>query len=155
MNCNFNFKEYNKEISYFPTRMLVVQTFYSIQIRRKVRQLSSSLINIIQSSINFSNKNFIENFQYYNLKNNFFNQIVFKILKNQVIIDNFINKTISHNWSIKRISKVTYSILSCGLYEKIILKYSFKKLLINDYLQITKALGHVKDIGFINKILDI
>lgn len=147
--------EYQKEISYFPTRMLAVQTYYSIEMKQNIQSKSYDLSQIVKKSIEFSIKNFQKYFEEKNLSKTLFKQIVINVIQNKDTINTIIRKKISNDWSITRIPKVTYSILSCSIYENNILKYPFKKLLINDYLQISKALGHGKDTGFINKILDI
>ena len=153
MYNTFNIQKYNQEISYFPTRMLAVQTFYSINIKKKIHEINIESKILIEESINFFYNNYNENYNSKNLNKEIFEKIIFTVLKNKCIVDTFLEKNINNKWSIKRIAPIIYSILSCSICENMILQYSFKKLLINDYLQISKSLGYKNEIGFINKIL--
>ena len=80
--------------------------------------------------------------------------IVDNVQENLSDIDKIIGANILKSWSIDRLSKVIIAILRCGICELLILHNSYKAILINDYLQIAKSLGHDAEKGFINKILD-
>tara|TARA_A100001015_G_scaffold321584_1_gene453151 strand:- start:3322 stop:3759 length:438 start_codon:yes stop_codon:yes gene_type:complete len=69
-------------------------------------------------------------------------------------IDKIIQANLSKEWEIKRIDLTMKSIISLAVFELCYLKKIPYKVIINEYVSISKTYFNDKDTGFINGILD-
>ena len=76
---------------------------------------------------------------------------VSKKIKN---IDKQISKLIKDDWKIDRIEPVVLSILRSGIFELQQNEDSFRKIIINEYINIAHSFFNGKEPAFINAILD-
>ncbi len=130
----------------YPTRILIAQTMYSVDIleeRKDIEQISSDYIEYHVSK--YSNQNLDKEF-YYKLLN--------FIIDNLSSIDDMIKLNLGEKWKLERLPKLVLAILRVGVGEISIDKHLEIATIINDYLQITKSLNHFDELGFINGILD-
>ncbi|MFK7761103.1 MAG: transcription antitermination factor NusB [Candidatus Midichloriaceae bacterium] len=130
----------------YPTRILIVQTMYSVDIlneRKDIEQISSDYIDYHVSK--YSNQNLDKEFYY---------KLLHFIIDNLSSIDNTIKLNLDEKWKLERLPKLVLAILRVGVGEVSIDKNLEIATIINDYLQITKSLNHLEELGFINGILD-
>lgn len=130
----------------YPTRILIVQTMYSVDIlneRKDIEQISSDYIEYHVSK--YSNQNLDKEFYY---------KLLHFIIDNLSNIDNTIKLNLGEKWKLERLPKLVLAILRVGVGEVSIDKNLEISTIINDYLQITKSLNHLEELGFINGILD-
>ncbi len=76
------------------------------------------------------------------------------IIENSNEIDAIISENLNDNWKINRLPKVVLAILRVAIKEIHRGSYGAIEEIIPNYLKIAKKLGHEKEIGFINGILD-
>ena len=133
-------------LSLYPARILVVQTLYSIDILNKKKdteQISSDYIEY-----------HIEKYSNQNLDKKFYYELLNYIIDNTSSIDEFIRINLDKKWRLERLPKLVLAILRVGVADILVMNHLEVATIINDYLQITKSLNHLGELGFINSILD-
>lgn len=130
----------------YPMRILVVQTMYSIDILNKKKDIEDVSSDYIEYHISkYSNQI---------LDKGFYSNLLYFTTDNLLSIDNFIKFNLDITWKLERLPKLVLAILRVGVGEILRNKHLEIPAIINDYLQITKSLNHLEELGFINGILD-
>ena len=88
------------------------------------------------------------------LDQNYFLNIVKNTYKNVPSLHKSIQQYLSENWKISRLSEPIQAILLLAAYEIIYNLDIPIKILINEYIEITKIFNHESEAGFINSVLD-
>jgi N utilization substance protein B len=141
-----NSTDNSEYLSLYPTRILITQTMYSIDIleeKKDIEQISSDYIEYHVSK--YSNQNLDKEFYY---------KVLHFIIDNLSRIDGMIKLNLGKKWKLERLPKLVLAILRVGVGEILIDKHLEIATIINDYLQITKSLNHFDELGFINGVLD-
>jgi N utilization substance protein B len=135
-----------KFTSLYPARILAVQSMYSIDVligKKSVSQISSDYIEY------HANK-----YPEQNLDQKYYLNLLEGTCDHLNDIDKKISANLGEGWRLERLPKLSLAILRVGSGEIILHPNSEIGLIINDYLQISKSLGHSEDTGFINGVLD-
>jgi len=84
----------------------------------------------------------------------FFNDIVIGVEKRILEIDEYIKNSLSEDWSIGRIESVARAVLRAGAYEVLARPDVPTSVIINEYVDVTKAFFEDSTPGFVNGVLD-
>ncbi|WPX97224.1 transcription antitermination factor NusB [Candidatus Bandiella euplotis] len=136
----------NHLVSLYPTRMLAIQSMYSIDIIKGKKEFAEVASDYVSYHL--------EKYPVRSLDQKFYFNLLEAIWKNLAKIDGKIATHIDNAWKIERLPKLVLAILRVGSYDVSTTDTTQVALVINDYLQISKSLGHAEEIGFINGILD-
>lgn len=86
---------------------------------------------------------------------NFFKDLLTTTIQNIELIDSYIKSSLPDNWEYSRLAEVTLSLLRLGVNELINFKEIPYKVIINEYIEITKKfMINDKERKFINGILN-
>lgn len=85
----------------------------------------------------------------------FFEQLVFGVAHNQEKIDQWLSNSLDKEWPIDRLETVLRVILRAATFELSDFSDIPTKVIITEYVNITGCFYESKEIGFINKILDL
>lgn len=130
-------------ISKSAARIAAVQIFYN-------KIISNKSIKEVYQDYKFSFKCELENdFKINSLNEEFLDLLLLGFNNN---IDKKIEKFLSRDWKLNRISAVNKSILFAGIIELNIKNDLTDNIIISEYLEIAEQMGG--DVKFINKILD-
>lgn len=88
------------------------------------------------------------------LDEEFFLKIVRGVCKNQQVLDEKIVGFLNEGWSMERLGPVIRSILRAAVCELMLFDDIPLKVIINEYVNITRAFFSEKEVGFANGILD-
>ena len=133
-------------VSLYPARILAVQSIYSIDVLAGKKNMSEVASDYIEYHIN--------KYPEHNLNQRYYLDLLTTTYDNLGDIDQKIKDNLGSAWRIERLPKLVLAILRIGSSEIIGSPQSQRALIINDYLQISKSLGHEEESGFINGILD-
>jgi N utilization substance protein B len=126
--------------------MLAVQSMYSKDIlndKKTLPQISEDYIS-----------HYIDKYPDKKLDQEFYMNLFSSACNNFKSVDKKISANLESTWKLERLPKLVLAILRVGGNEIITASKKHIALMINDYLQISKSLGHEEDTGFINSILD-
>jgi N utilization substance protein B len=84
----------------------------------------------------------------------FFNCLIKTLEDHLPQIDEVISKHLSNNWKIDRIDSVMKSILRLGITELLYLKDIPTNVVLNEYIEISKAFFEKSEVAFVNGLLD-
>jgi len=135
-------KKYDESL--YSTRVLVIQTVYTLDVINDVTKLEQSLVDYID----YYDSNFLKK----TLNQDYYKNLARFVINSTSKIDHKIK--MNAEWKIERLPKVVLSVLRSGVGELNLFPQINKALLINDYLEASKTLNHAEEIGFINSILD-
>ncbi len=96
----------------------------------------------------------IDDDQYSKVDIDFFIDIVMGVEKRQSEIDELIIDALSEDWTLPRIESVARAVLRAGTYEIIARPDVPTSVIINEYIDLTKAFFEDKKPGFVNGVLD-
>jgi len=84
----------------------------------------------------------------------FLRQIVSGVLKQQLIIDPALNEKLSDDWHLSKIDSTLRAILRAGAFELFFKRDIPSKVVISEYLDVTKAFFEGEVPGMVNAVLD-
>jgi N utilization substance protein B len=84
----------------------------------------------------------------------YFRHIVRRVLEFQKNIDVLLNQTLTQGWPLIRIDSLVRAILRCGTCELLYFKDVPKPVIINEYLDISKAYYDKEETRLVNGVLD-
>jgi len=120
------------------------------ELREKAMIILYQIYLYKNSNISYDIDNIIK--ENIDIDNDFINDIVYGVLKNEKIIDKTINKYIT-NWKITRLGKTDQAILRISTFE--LLMYDTPNIVaINEGIELAKKYSDVKISKMINGILD-
>lgn len=120
----------------------------------KVNTRRNSRIKSIQLiySLNFNSTDSSLTQELLNLNQDLYSKEIIQIfIENQLEIDTMITHLLK-NWKFNRLSKVDTSMMRLGIVE-ILFKKIDKKIIINEYIEISKTFSSIESFKFINAIL--
>lgn len=120
----------------------------------KVNTRRNSRIKSIQLiySLNFNSTDSSLTQELLNLNQDLYSKEIIQIfIENQLEIDTMITHLLK-NWKFNRLSKVDTSMMRLGIVE-ILFKKVDKKIIINEYVEISKTFSSIESFKFINAIL--
>lgn len=95
-----------------------------------------------------------EEFMNIKLEKKFLSKLVRGVYEHMEAMDNLIIPKIAESWSYERIGPVLRAILRAAVYELTTLRGIPYKVIISEYVAITRSFFDDKEVGFINGILD-
>ncbi len=129
-------------------RLAAVQALYQIEANNQ------KSVVVIQEFIDHRLGQNIDDCQFANADTDFFTDIVTGTEKRSDEIDKLIGDTLSDGWSLSRIESVARAALRAGTYEIIARPDVPTKVIINEYVDVTKAFFDDSTPGFVNGVLD-
>jgi transcription antitermination factor NusB len=76
------------------------------------------------------------------------------ILNHKLEMDEYIKKYLKAKWTVYRLSPVVRAILRCGVYELLYILKTDKKIIVSEYVNLTRSFFDGPEVGFVNAILD-
>jgi N utilization substance protein B len=134
------------------TRLAAVKALYASEINHKINekkspeQLTLEIIGYYHEEEEESGK--------VQLDEAFLAAIIKGVCENLADLDNSINKDIGEGWSLERLGPVLRSILRAAVFELMQFEDTPFKVIINEYVNITRGFFDDKEVGFVNGILD-
>lgn len=129
-------------------RLAAVQALYQIEAN------NSAALIVVQEFVDHRFGEIIDDSQFTNADSDFFSDIVLGIDKNSAPIDDHIKASLSADWNLGRIESVARAVLRAGTYEIIARPDVPTGVIINEYVDVTKAFFEDSTPGFVNGVLD-
>ena len=136
----------NDTKSLYTSRVIVIQTIYSFDILYNKKTIEQILYDCTN--------NYLYKHTSKSLNIDFCKKLTGYIICNISNIDHKIHINLEKNWKMTRLPKLVLSILRSGIGESLSLRSTNIAVTISDYLEITKSFNHIKELGFINSILE-
>jgi N utilization substance protein B len=134
------------------TRLAAVKALYASEINNKINakkspgELTLDIISFYHDSEEKDGK--------VQLDEAFLASIIKGVCENLFDLDNSINKDIGSNWTLERLGPVLRSVLRAAVFELMSFEDTPFKVIINEYVNITRGFFDDKEVGFVNGILD-
>jgi len=129
-------------------RLAAVQALYQIEAS------GDKNIMVVKEFVDHRLGQVIDDQQFSNADADFFSDIVIGIDKRSDEIDQYISDSLSENWTLSRIDSVARATLRAGTYEIIARPDVPTSVIINEYVDVTKAFFEDSTPGFVNGVLD-
>lgn len=129
-------------------RLAAVQALYQMEISKVPAKI------IVSEFIDHRLGEIIDDDQYSKVDNDFFNDIVIGVEQRFCEIDDHISQALSDDWTLERIESVARAVLRAGTYEIISRPDVPTSVIINEYIDLTKAFFEDNKPGFVNGVLD-
>lgn len=132
------------------TRLASVKALYAAQINEKINTKKSPA----QLTVDIISFYFETEGKAKNLDQEFLVELIKGVCENQQILDDKIKSKLTDAWKLERLGPVLVGILRTATFE--IMKYSdtHLKVIINEYVNITRSFFDEKEVGFVNGVLD-
>jgi len=92
--------------------------------------------------------------QYLDADEQWFKSIVNGVFEDQKFLDPFIHKALTEGWPLKRVDSLLRAILRSGSFELLRRKDVPPKVIISEYIDVTKAFYEADEPGLVNGVLD-
>lgn len=92
--------------------------------------------------------------QYLEADEQWFKSIVSGVVDDQKFLDPFIHKALAEDWPLRRIDSLLRAIMRSGAYELLRRKDVPPKVIISEYIDVTKAFYQEDEPGLVNGVLD-
>lgn len=129
-------------------RLAAVQALYQIEASGSVALI------VVQEFVEHRFGETIDDSQYSKADSDFFSDIVLGVDKWAGKIDEHIKANLSSDWNMERIESVARAVLRAGTYEIIARPDVPKSVIINEYVDVSKAFFEDGTPGFVNGVLD-
>ncbi|PIR39036.1 MAG: transcription antitermination factor NusB [Alphaproteobacteria bacterium CG11_big_fil_rev_8_21_14_0_20_39_49] len=132
------------------TRLAAVKALYSSEINElsdKSKTPGELMIDIVEFYYETEGKN-------KNLDQEFLNELIQGVCENKTVLDKSIVSKLGDGWKIERLGPVMLSILRTAVFEMMNHNDTHLKIIINEYVGITRSFFDEKEVGFVNGILD-
>lgn len=129
-------------------RLAAVQALYQIEISKSAAKV------VIAEFIDHRLSEIIDDDQYSKADRDFFTDIVIGVEERNAEIDDYISGALSAEWTLERIESVARAVLRAGTYEIIARPDVPTSVIINEYIDLTKAFFEDNKPGFVNGVLD-
>ncbi|WP_321392023.1 transcription antitermination factor NusB [Emcibacter sp.] len=130
------------------SRLGAIQALYQMEMNGETAG------EVIPEFLKYRLGSIVEDEQYNEADNDFFQDIVRGVQARQDEIDPLISSALSEDWSLERIESVIRAILRAGTYELLGRPDVPTKVIINEYVDLAKAFFEDSKPGFVNGILD-
>ena len=84
----------------------------------------------------------------------FVTKIIIGVCTNKTTLDEKIEKHLGESWKLNRLGPVLHCILRAGVFELLHFNDTPLKVIINEYVNVTRGFYDEKEVGFVNGILD-
>lgn len=140
------------------SRIAAIQTLYQYQQNTEERNIDT----LIQDMISFyQNENLNNDFELIQNKPikirpsiNYFTDLVKHTVDNLLTIDDIISKHLTEDWEIKGLSNLLLAILRVSIGELKFFPETPRKVIINEFTDITSDMLSDNEVGFVNSVLD-
>jgi len=129
-------------------RLASVQALYQMDIS------GTSLMRIVSEYENFRLGQEIDGEQYADADEAWFRHTVSGVVQKQRVIDPLIHDTLPENWSLARMETTLRAILRCATLEFLARKDVPAKVIISEYVEVTKAFFEGDEPRLVNAVLD-
>jgi N utilization substance protein B len=134
------------------SRIAAVKALYAGEINEKIDNRKSPALlalDIIALYNDIEKDNTLPN-----LDEKFVTEVITGVCENLGLLDKKIESHLGDEWKLERLGPVIRSILRAAIYE--LMKYTDTpfKVIINEYVNITRSFFDEKEVGFVNGILD-
>lgn len=132
------------------TRLAAVKALYSFEINElsdKSKTPGELMVDIIEFYYETDGKN-------KSLDQEFLSELIQGVCENKTVLDKSIVSKLSDGWKIERLGPVILSILRTAVFEMMSHSDTHLKIIINEYVGITRSFFDEKEVGFVNGILD-
>ncbi len=129
-------------------RLAAVQALYQIETNK------SKTVLVVKEFLDHRLGQVVDDHHYVNADADFFNDVVAGIDKRAGEIDELISSCLSKDWTLDRIESVARAALRAGAYEIVARPDVPTNVIINEYVDVTKAFFDDSTPGFVNGVLD-
>jgi len=129
-------------------RLAAVQALYQMDVGE------APLSSVISEFTAFRLGKEIDGEQYREADEQWFKSILNGVFEDQKLIDPFIHKALVEDWPLKRIDSLLRAILRSGAFELLRRKDVPAKVIISEYIDVTKAFFEDDEPGLVNGVLD-
>jgi transcription antitermination protein NusB len=129
-------------------RLAAVQALYQMDVG------GAPLTSVISEFTAFRLGKEIDGAQYRDADEQWFKKNVTGVVEDQKLLDPFIHTALAEDWPLKRIDSLLRAILRSGAYELLRRKDVPAKVIISEYIDVTKAFFEDDEPGLVNGVLD-
>ncbi|MTH97764.1 transcription antitermination factor NusB [Roseibium sp. RKSG952] len=129
-------------------RLAAVQALYQMDVAE------APLSSVISEFTAFRLGKELDGEQYRDADEQWFKSIVSGVVDDQRMLDPFIHTALVQDWPLKRIDSLLRAILRCGAFELLRRKDVPPKVIISEYIDVTKAFFEADEPGLVNGVLD-
>ncbi|NVK32831.1 MAG: transcription antitermination factor NusB [Rhodobacteraceae bacterium] len=129
-------------------RLAAVQALYQMDVAE------TPLSNVISEFTAFRLGQELDGEQYRDADEQWFKDIVKGVVADQKLIDPFIHTALTEDWPLKRIDSLLRAILRSGGFELLRRKDVPARVIISEYIDVTKAFYEDDEPGLVNGVLD-
>lgn len=129
-------------------RLAAVQAAYQLEI------VETSAAEVIEEYVLHHLNKEIDGHQYCKADLQWFRRIVLGVIEQQTTIDPILNQYLPPNWALSRIDSLLRAILRAAVWELKNCKEIDSAIIINEYMDITKAFYDGKELALVNAILN-
>jgi len=134
------------------SRLAAIKALYSGEINEKINNQKSPAILALDIITMYHESEDEEDDK--DIDETFLSQIIKGVCENKADLDKSIAKFLSEGWRFERLGPVIQSILRAAVLELMQYSDTPKKVIINEYVNITHGFYDDKEVGFVNGILD-
>lgn len=134
------------------TRLAIVKALYAGEINSKIN-IHKPAAGLTLDMIKLYHESASED-EVVNLDEELLAEVVQGVIEHLEILDVKINGHIGSGWNIERLGPVIRSVLRAAIFELMNYTSTPLKVIINEYVNITKNFFDEKEVGFVNGILD-
>ena len=142
--------ENNKKIGRrYNTRLAAVKSVYNLEINSclNIKKNANDLANDIMAYYKQSEENV-------SIDRDFLFHLISGVFNHKDNLDEKIKEKLGVNWKFERLEAVIVAILRTSVFEILNDSETPLKIIINEYINITKEFYDEKEVGFINSVLD-
>jgi N utilization substance protein B len=132
------------------TRLAAIKALYAAQINEKIDNKKSPA----QLTVDIIAFYFETEGKAKNLDQEFLIELIRGVFENQQIVDEKIKSKLNDAWKLERLGPVLVSILRTATFEIMHYSDTHLKVIINEYVNITRSFFDEKEVGFVNGVLD-
>lgn len=129
-------------------RLAAVQALYQMDVGEV------TLSNVISEFTAFRLGKELDGEQYLDADEQWFKSIVTGVVEDQKFLDPFIHTALTEDWPLRRIDSLLRAIMRSGAFELLRRKDVPPKVIISEYIDVTKAFFEADEPGLVNGILD-
>jgi transcription antitermination factor NusB len=128
---------------------------YAVQVLfRIISEKKLSVDELIKESRVNSEVFISENLSLFDIDQDFFCKLIMVTKENCLKIDEIISNNLSDNWKVNRLDPVIICILQLGIAELLYLTDIPPKVVLNEYIEISKAFFQKNEVAFVNGLLN-
>ncbi len=134
------------------SRFAAIKALYAADINHKIEE-NKTPAELTLDIISYYHDN-DEGLKNVKLDEEFLAKIVLGVCENISVLNQKIANNLTDGWSMERRGSVLRAILRAGVYELMVFSDTPLKVILNEYVNITREYFDEKEVGFVNGILD-